>query len=75
MAREIFVIVGNAGGQPNLNSRYVVNGAVFGNTYDNRGWTDCLSPYKTAQSAVELPNLFKGSELYERNLNFDTESA
>lgn len=70
-----FVIAGNAGGQPNLNSRYVVNGAVFGNTYDNRGWTDCLSPYKTAQAAVELPNLFKGSELYERNLNFGAESV
>ena len=70
-----FVIAGNAGGQPNLNSRYVVNGTVFGDTYDNRGWTDCLSPYKTAQSAVELPNLFKGSELYERNLNFDRENA
>ena len=70
-----FVIAGNAGDQPNLNSRYVVNGTVFGDTYDNRGWTDCLSPYKTAQSAVELPNLFKGSELYERNLNFGAESV
>lgn len=29
-------------GQPDLNNRWVVNGQIFGLTYDNRGWSDCL---------------------------------
>lgn len=37
-----FVIAANANGQPNLNSRYVVNGAVFKDTYNNQGWSQCL---------------------------------
>ena len=70
-----FIVAGNVGGQPNLNDRHVVNGIVFGDTYDNRGWTGCLSPYKTVQESVELPNLFKGTEGYEHNLNINAESA
>lgn len=70
-----FVIAGSIGGQPNLNDRHVVNGVVFGATYDNRGWSDYITPYKTVQSFDELPNLFKGAEYYEHNLNFDTESV
>lgn len=37
-----FVIAANVNGQPDLSSRYVVNGNVFRDTYDNRGWRDCL---------------------------------
>ena len=32
-----------ADGKPSAD-RYVVNGAVFADTYDNRGWVDCLAP-------------------------------
>lgn len=52
-----FVIAANANGQPNLNSRYVVNGAVFSDTYDNQDWTDCLAPNEMAQTNIELPKL------------------
>lgn len=30
-------------GQPNLKDRWVVNGEIFQTTYNNRGWSDCLS--------------------------------
>lgn len=30
-------------GQPNLANRWVVNGEVFTNTYDNHGWNNCLN--------------------------------
>lgn len=29
-------------GMPNLANRWVVNGEIFANTYNNQGWTDCL---------------------------------
>lgn len=29
-------------GQINMQDRWVVNGMIFGVTYDNRGWADCL---------------------------------
>lgn len=39
-----FVLCANANGQPNVQDRWIVNGAVFADTYDNRGWGDCLAP-------------------------------
>ena len=30
----------NPDGSPNLNDRWIVNGLIFGDTYDNRGWSD-----------------------------------
>lgn len=53
-----FIIAGNAGGQPNLNDRYVVNGLVFGDTYDNRGWTDCLAPAEATKPNFKLEPLY-----------------
>lgn len=37
-----FIVCTDAGGQPNGNDRWIVNGAIFVNTYDNRGWTEVL---------------------------------
>ena len=37
-----FVIAQDAGGKPNLDDIYVVNGNIFATTYNNQGWTDCL---------------------------------
>ena len=59
-----FIIAGNAGGQPNLNDIYVVNGAVFGATYNNQGWADCLDKRvlnKKAITEAELPKLITKS--------------
>lgn len=39
-------------GQPNLGDRWVVNGEIFANTYDNRGWTDCLKSSSHAQTSA-----------------------
>lgn len=41
-----------ADGKPSAD-RYVVNGAVFADTYDNRGWADCLVPQ--SGSVAEKP--------------------
>ena len=35
-----FIVCDSVNGKPNLQSRWVVNGLVFSNTYDNRGWSD-----------------------------------
>ena len=42
-----------ADGKPSA-SRYVVNGAVFADTYDNRGWQDCL--IKQSSAIAEKPS-------------------
>lgn len=72
-----FVIAGNAGGQPDLSSRYVVNGAVFGDTYDNRGWADCLAPSMTGHTNIQLPNLMgKVLEKHaQTNVDFDRQKV
>ena len=64
-----FIIAGNAGGQPNLSDRYVVNGNVFATTYNNQGWTDCLDSKYTGNSTLGskvisgLPNLISETRL------------
>lgn len=37
-----FIVCSSEGGRPNLGDRTVVNGLVFANTYDNRGWSRYL---------------------------------
>lgn len=37
-----FIIRSDAGGQPSSSGGYVCNGAVFADTYDNRGWVDYI---------------------------------
>ena len=50
-------------GQPNLANRWVVNGEVFANTYDNHGWTDCLSINNTMSINIsQLPKLFDSAK-------------
>lgn len=72
-----FVIAADVNGQPNLNDRYVVNGLVFGDTYDNRGWAEYLYSAKTAQSNVQLPNLM--GHILEKhaktNVDFDRQKV
>lgn len=38
-----FIVCDNINGKPNMNTRRVVNGLIFANTYNNQGWTNCLS--------------------------------
>ena len=46
-----FILCENIGGKPNIANRWVVNGLVFSNTYDNRGWQDYIivSPMNIAE--------------------------
>lgn len=50
-------------GQPNMQDRYVVNGEVFATTYNNQGWTDCISS-KALNHNITIDKLpkFKGSK-------------
>lgn len=49
-------------GQPNLHSRWVVNGNVFATTYNNRGWSKCLdiSAAPSPMTIDKLPQLILG---------------
>lgn len=47
-----FIIASNVNGMPNLNDIYVVNGAIFRDTYDNRGWEPHLD--LNSQSAKKI---------------------
>lgn len=48
-------------GKPNLGDRWVVNGEIFATTYNNQGWTDCLSPSKNITIA-DLPKLISSED-------------
>ena len=50
-------------GQPNENDKRVVNGAVFKNTYNNIGWTSCLSDdnYEIVTDSSKFPKLCQGA--------------
>lgn len=52
-----FVIAEDAGGKPNLADRYVVNGNVFANTYNNQGWTDYLSTQTINKDTINISDL------------------
>ena len=56
----------NPDGTPNMNDRWVVNGLIFRDTYDNRGWSNYLEAQAAdaAQQQVRLPNLEIGESLY-----------
>lgn len=49
----------NPDGTPNMNDRWVVNGLIFRDTYDNRGWSNNLeaSTEGTVQQQIKLPDL------------------
>lgn len=48
----------NADGSPDLSNRWVVNGAVFADTYNNQGWQGCIKPVESMLSAPEPAPLF-----------------
>ena len=37
---DFIVCAVNSDGTPNIGDRWIVNGLIFGDTYDNRGWSD-----------------------------------
>lgn len=47
-----------ANGQPNLQDRWVVNGAVFADTYNNQGWQNCLKAPGVEVAVPEPAPLF-----------------
>lgn len=70
-----FVIAADVGGKPNLADRYVVNGNVFANTYNNQGWTDCLSTQAINNGTVnisDLPKLFNSATIKNAQKANDT---
>lgn len=52
-----FLICGSLpNGQPNLNNRWIVNGVIFGATYNNQGWQDCLDGrHSVDSSSIQRP--------------------
>ena len=61
-------------GQPNLSYREVVNGEVFAATYNNQGWTDCISPTNSAGLTIGvLPKLVPTQQARKGpEINLDT---
>lgn len=45
----------NPDNTPNLNDRWIVNGLIFGDTYDNRGWSQNVVNSGNATKVVEKP--------------------
>lgn len=56
----------NPDGTPNMNDRWVVNGLIFRDTYDNRGWSNYLEVQAAdaVQQQVRLPSLGIGESIY-----------
>ena len=55
-----FVIAGNGvGGNPDFSDRYVVNGVIFGRTYNNNGFTKNLRPEKADWVGISEKDLPK----------------
>lgn len=52
-----FVLCGNNNGYPNVNDKWVVNGAVFADTYDNRGWGEYLDTTNSVEGAPPKPTV------------------
>lgn len=52
---DFVVCAANPDGTPNLNDRWIVNGLIFGDTYDNRGWSDKVVSSGEAKKFVEKP--------------------
>ena len=51
-----FIVCDSVNGKPNMNTRRVVNGLIFSNTYNNQGWTNCISSVNLI-AYENLPNL------------------
>lgn len=61
-------------GQPNLADRWVVNGDIFAATYNNQGWTDCISSTNSAGPTIGvLPKLVPTQQARKGpEINLDT---
>lgn len=53
-----FVIAADRGGKPDPHDRWVVNGGVFANTYNNTGWTDCLAKDVPVMDTKHCPPIY-----------------
>lgn len=51
-----FIVCDSVNGKPNMNTRRVINGLVFSNTYNNQGWQNCISSVNLL-SYENLPDL------------------
>lgn len=47
----------NPDNTPNLNDRWIVNGLIFGDTYDNRGWSQNVVSSGEGSKFVEKPDV------------------
>lgn len=55
-------------GRPNLADRWVVNGEIFANTYNNQGWTDCLKSSGIRNITINmLPKLISDIDIVDFN--------
>lgn len=55
---DFVVCAKSPNGRPNLADRWVVNGEIFAATYNNQGWTDCLSSSSVRSITIDsLPKL------------------
>lgn len=52
-----FVVCANKNGQPDLNDRWVVNGAIFADTFDNRGWGECVASSHAVKGTPPKPTI------------------
>lgn len=53
-----FVIAADKGGKPDPYDRWVVNGGVFANTYNNTGWTNCLAKDVPVMDTKHCPSIY-----------------
>ena len=68
--RGDFIVCRSVNGKPDLSTSIVVNGLVFSNTYDNRGWQDYISI--STSSELAPPCLWKAKELSERDRLYES---
>ena len=61
-----FIVCDSVNGKPNMNTRQVVNGIVFSNTYSNQGWQNCISSVNLI-AYENLPDLVSKHIVIEEN--------
>lgn len=70
---DFIVCAVNPDGSPNINDRWIVNGIIFGDTYDNRGWSDKIASTNINgnNNVVEKPKY----TLIDNNYNMNVSHA
>lgn len=56
-------------GQPDMNNRWLVNGLIFANTYNNQGWQDVISISRGGFADEKPPTLIAVTEEVENNID------